>query len=344
MATETIRVGVTRDALLAGTEKTFFDPSALEILKGAKEITWEYLPEAKKVLTADDAAKYDIISVVAAGIGADALGRADQKLKLVAGFGAGYDNRDVKALTANGVLLTNNPDAVRRPMATTQLTFILALAHKLNHKDRITRAGKWTDQRQYYGVGLTGRTLGTIGFGNIAKELFKIAKPLDMKFIAHDPYAKEEDAKALGVKLVDYDTLFRESDFACVNVLLNDSTRKLVGERAFSLMKPTAYFISAARGPIVDEKAMYDALASNRIAGAGIDVFEQEPTPPDNPILKLENVFVSPHSLCHTDECNRLLAEGSFRSATAYARKETPPKLINPDALQHPRQKAWFGK
>lgn len=165
-----------------------------------------------------------------------------------------------------------------------------------------------------------------------------------MKFIAHDPYANAEDAKALGVTLVDYDTLFREADFACVNVLLNDSTRKLVGEKAFSLMKPTAYFISAARGPIVDEKAMYNALVNNKIAGAGIDVFEQEPTSPDNPILKLENVFVSPHSLCHTDECNRLLAEGSFKSATAYARKETPPKLINPDTLQHPRQKAWFGK
>lgn len=344
MATETLRVGVTRDALLAGTDKTFFDPVALDILKGAKNVSWEYLDEGKKMLTADDAAKYDIICPVAAGIGADALGRSDIRLKLVAGFGAGYDTRDVKALSAAGVLLTNNPDAVRRPMATTQLTFLLALAHKLNHKDRITRAGKWTDQRQYYGVGLTGRTFGSIGFGNIAKELFKISKPLDMKFIAHDPYANAEEAKALGVTLVDYDTLFRESDFVCVNVLLNDSTRKLVGERAFSLMKPTAYFISAARGPIVDEKALYNALATNKIAGAGIDVFEQEPTSPDNPILKLENVFVSPHSLCHTDECNRLLAEGSFKSAVAYSKKETPPKLINVDTLQHPRQKAYFGK
>jgi phosphoglycerate dehydrogenase-like enzyme len=342
MAT-TLRVGVTRDALLDGTTP-FFDPAALAILDGAGGVEWEYLPEPRKMLTADDAARYDIICPVAAGIGADALGRADQRLKLVAGFGAGYDTRDVKALSAAGVLLTNNPDAVRRPMATTQLTFILALAHKLNHKDRITRAGRWAEQRRYYGVGLTGRTLATLGFGNIAKELFRIAKPLDMRFIAHDPYAKPEEAKALGVTLVDYDTLFREGDFVCVNVLLNDSTRKLVGARAFSLMKPTAYFISAARGPIVDEQAMYKALAENRIAGAGIDVFEQEPTPPDNPILKLENVFVSPHSLCHTDECNRLLAEGSFKSAAAYARKETPPKLINPETLKHPRQQAWFGR
>jgi len=337
MTSQTLRIGVTRDALLDGS-KTFFDPAALEILNQAKNVTWEYLPEAKKTLTADDAAAYDIICPVAAGIGADALGRADQRLKLVAGFGAGYDTRDVKALTAAGVLLTNNPNAVRRPMATTQLTFLLALAHKLLIKDNLVRTGRWTEQRQHYGVGLVGRTLGSIGLGNIAKELFRLAKPLDMKFIAHDPYAKPEDAAALGVTLVDFDTLFSTADFVCVNVLLNDSTRKLVNARAFSLMKPSAYFISAARGPIVDEAAMYAALKEKRIAGAGIDVFEAEPTPPDNPILKLDNVIVSPHSLCHTDECNRLLAEGSFKSAVAYASGKAPPHLINPDALQHPRQ------
>ena len=138
--------------------------------------------------------------------------------------------------------------------------------------------------------------------------------------------------------------LLAEADYLSLHLPMSAESKHLINKQTLSLMKPSAYFISAARGPIVDEKAMYNALASNKISGAGIDVFEQEPTPPDNPILKLENVFVSPHSLCHTDECNRLLAEGSFKSATAYARKETPPKLINPDTLQHPRQKAWFGK
>src|SRR5207244_2891757 len=105
------------------------------------------------------------------------------------------------------------------------------------------------------------------------------------KFIAHDPYADPAQAKLLGVTLVDFDTLFREADFLCVNVLLNQSTRGLVSARAIGLMKPTAYLISAARGPIVDEGALYNALAARKIAGAGIDVFEVEPTPPDNPIL-----------------------------------------------------------
>jgi phosphoglycerate dehydrogenase-like enzyme len=333
MAAETLRVGVTREAMLEDG-RTFFDPKALDILSAAPGIAWEYLPQPRKMLTADDCAAYDIICTVAAGIGADALGRGDLRLKLLAGFGAGYDTRDVGALTKAGVLLTNNPNAVRRPMATTQLTFILALAHKLMQKDRITREGRWAEQRQYYGVGLTGRTLGSLGIGNIGRELFRIAAPLDMRHIAHDPFTKPVE----GVALVDIETLFRESDFLVVNTLLNESTRKLVSERLIAMMKPTAYLISAARGPIVDEQALYRALAARKIAGAAMDVFEVEPTPPDNPILKLDNVIVSPHSLCHTDECNRLLAEGSFRSAASYAAGRLPPHLINPDALAHPRQ------
>ena len=341
MGTEKLRVGVTRDALL-DNGKTFFDEEALRILDGAAEIEWEYLPEAAKRLTQDHCARYDIICAVAAGIGPEALGRADLRLKLLAGFGAGYDTRDVGALTEAGVLLTNNPNAVRRPMATTQLTFILALAHKLIQKDRITREGRWAEQRIYDGIGLVGRTLGSLGIGNIGRELFRIAKPLDMRFIAHDPFVTQADVIELGVTMVDLDALFRESDFLVTNVLLNESTRGIVGERVLGLMKPTAYLISAARGPVVDEKALYRALVEKRIAGAAMDVFEVEPTPPDNPILKLDNVIVSPHSLCHTDECNRLLADGSFRAARAYASRSLPLHLINPEALRHPRQQGWI--
>jgi phosphoglycerate dehydrogenase-like enzyme len=341
MANGVIKVGVARSALLENG-RSFFDPAALGILDAAPGVAWEYLPDAPKRLTADHCAAYDVICAVSEGIGAEALGRGDLRLRLLAGFGAGYDTRDVKALTDAGVLLTNNPNAVRRPMATTQLTFVLALAHKLLIKDRMTREGRWSEQRSHYGTGLIGRTLGSLGIGNIGRELFRIAKPLDMRFIAHDPYVKQEDVADLGVTLVDFDTLFRESDFLVTNVLLNAATRGIVGARALGLMKPSAYLISAARGPVVDEAALYRALVEKRIAGAGMDVFEIEPTPPDNPILKLDTVIVSPHSLCHTDECNRSLAEGSFRSAAAFARRARPAHLINPEALAHPRQAGWI--
>jgi phosphoglycerate dehydrogenase-like enzyme len=341
MVAQRIKVGVTRSALLENGS-TFFDPAALGLLDATPEIEWEYLAESTRRLTADHCAAYDVICTVSEGIGAEALGRPDLRLRLLAGFGAGYDTRDVGALTQAGVLLTNNPNAVRRPMATTQLTFVLALAHKLLIKDRLTREGRWGEQRSHYGTGLVGRTLGSLGIGNIGRELFRIAKPLDMRFIAHDPFVKQDDVADLGVTLVDFDTLFRESDFLVTNVLLNDATRGIVGERALSLMKPSAYLISAARGPVVNEAALHRALVEKRIAGAGMDVFEVEPTPPDNPILKLDNVIVSPHSLCHTDECNRLLAEGSFRSARAFAQRTRPPHLINPAALDHPRQAGWI--
>jgi len=340
MAVRTLRVGVTGDARLENGE-TFFDKAALGILDAAPAIEWEFFPEPGKKLTADECAAYDVICVVKAGIDASALGRPDLRLKLLAGFGAGYDTRDVAALTRAGVLITNNPDAVRRPMATTQLTFILALAHKLMIKDRMTREGRWNDQRRYYGIGLTGRTLGSLGVGNIGKELFRIAAPLGMKFIAHDPFVKPADVASLGVTLVGIDDLFRESDFLVVNVPLSAATTKLVSARLIGLMKPSAFLVSAARGPIVDEAALHRALADGRIAGAGIDVFEVEPTPKDNPILKLDNVIVAPHAFCHTDECNRLLAEGSFKSAAAFAAGKRPPHLINPDALAHPRLSGW---
>ncbi len=342
MTEQKIKVGVSADAIREDTGGTFFDPMALDILDRDDRIDWEYLPERVKTLGADHLATYDVICVVAAGVDADAVAAADLRTRLVAGFGAGYETRDVSALTERGVLLTNNPDAVRRPMATVGLTFVLVLAQKLMQKDRITRAGRWAEQRDHDGIGLTGRTLGSLGVGNIGKELFRLAKPLDMRHIAHDPYVDERDVADLDVSLVDFETLFRESDFVCINVPLSPSTTKLVDRRALSLMKQSAYLVSTSRGPIVDEAALYEALKARRIAGAAMDVFEVEPTPPDNPILALDNVVVTPHSLCHTDECNRLLAEGSFKAASAFAHQKIPRNVVNPEVLEHPRIASWY--
>ena len=340
--TKVLRVGVSADALLEGTNEPFFDASALEIIESHEGIEWEYLPERAAYLSADDLATYDVLCVVASGVQASALSRGDLRTRLIAGFGAGYDTRDVAALTEKGVLLTNNPDAVRRPMATTQLTFVLALAQNLMQKDQITRKGDWSEQRRYTGIGLTGRVLVSIGLGNIGRELFRVAKPFEMRHLACDPFVNAAEVAELGVELVDFDTLLRESDFLCTNVPLGPETTKLVDERALSLMKPSAFLISTSRGPIVDESALYDALVAKQIAGAAMDVFEVEPTPVDNPILALDNVVVTPHSLCHTDECNRLLAEGSFKAARSFAEHEVPRVLVNPEVLEHPRVKGWF--
>jgi phosphoglycerate dehydrogenase-like enzyme len=154
-----------------------------------------------------------------------------------------------------------------------------------------------------------------------------------MKHLACDPYVTQESVAPLGVKLVDLETLFRESDFLCVNCPLNEETRRLVGAREFSLMKPTAYFINTARGPIVDEKSLYEALSTNRIAGAGIDVFEQEPVSPDNPLLKLENIVVTPHHICLTDECIGTVAASVFTACRDLAAGRVPKYVVNQEVL-----------
>jgi phosphoglycerate dehydrogenase-like enzyme len=264
----------------------------------------------------------------------------EQRVKIVARMGVGYDSVDVKACTENGVILTNTPDGVRRPVATSILALILALSHKLFTKDTITRTGRWAETTNHMGVGLTGKTVGSIGVGNIGGELFRLLAPLDMQHIAFDPYAKPDECAKLRVRLTDKEDVFREADFVCVNTPLTPETRGFIGAREFALMKPTAYFINTARGPIVDEKALHAALAERRIAGAALDVFEVEPIAKDNPLLTLENVIVTPHSICWTDEFFRNNAESAFRSVVAVATGKTPTFVVNRDVLQHENVRA----
>jgi D-3-phosphoglycerate dehydrogenase len=260
---------------------------------------------------------------------------------LIARFGVGYDSVDVPALTGQGILLTIAPDGVRRPVASSVMAFTLALAHRLFIKDRLVRDGRWNQKGDFLGYGLAGKTLGVIGVGNIGKEVFRLAKPWDMVHLGSDPYVPQSAVQDLGVKMVALDALLREADIVSVNCLLNDETHHLIGAREFGLMKRTAFFINTARGPVVDEAALIDALESKRIAAAAIDVFEQEPTPGGNPLLQLDNVIVAPHAVCHTDECMRLLGESAFRSAFELAQGRRPNHIVNTDALRHP---SWGGK
>jgi D-3-phosphoglycerate dehydrogenase len=333
LANQAFRIGITRDVQRAdGT--TVFDKRALQIFDDAK-LRWEFIADNVKELTAAHGAQYDALCVFNPKVPAAVVSGQDRRVQIVARMGVGYDSVDVTACTEHGVIVTNTPDGVRRPVATSILMLMLALSHKLLAKDNLTRTGRWAETTSYMGVGLTGKTVGSIGVGNIGGEFFRLLAPLDMVHLAFDPYAKAEDAAKLRVRLTDKDTVFRESDFVCVNTPLTPETRGFIGAREFSLMKPTAYFINTARGPIVDEKALYAALSERRIAGAAIDVFEQEPVAPDNPILKLDNVIVTPHSICWTDEFFRNNAESAFRSVVAVATGKTPTFVVNRDVLQH---------
>src|SRR5947207_8284668 len=329
------RIGITRDVVRAdGT--SIFDKRALQIFDEAK-LPWEFIADDVKELSAAHGAQYDALCVFNPKVPAAVVGGPDSRVQIVARMGVGYDSVDVKACTRNGGILTNTPDGVRRPVATSILTLILALSQKLFIKDRITRAGRWAETTSHMGVGLTGKTVGSIGVGNIGGEAYRLLAPLEMQHIAFDPYMKAEDAATLRVRLVDKETVFREADFVFVNTPLTPETRGSVGAREFSWMKPTAYFINTSRGPVVDESALYAALAARRIAGAALDVFAQEPITPDNPLLKLDNVILTPHSICWTDEFFRNNAESAFRSVSAVAAGRTPAYVVNRDVLQHPQ-------
>jgi len=331
MAQARFRVGITKDNIKSDG-KPIFDESAFKILREAG-IDYEFLAEYEAELTPETASKYDALAVMLAKVTRRTVSGPDRKLKLIARFGVGYDTVDVPACTENGVILAITPDGVRRPVATSALTFMLMLAQKVMVKDRLTREGRWGERLNHMGTGLSGRVLGSIGVGNIGSELFRLAAPFGMRHMACDPYVTQESVAPLGVKLVDMDTLFREADFLCVNCPLSEETRKLVGARQFSLMKPGAYFINTARGPIVDEKALYDVLSSRRIAGAAIDVFEQEPVAPDNPLLKLDNIVVTPHHICLTDECINTIAASVFSACRDVAAGRVPKNVVNQEVL-----------
>ena len=227
------------------------------------------------------------------------------RLGVVARFGVGYDTVDVPACTDAGIALVITPESVRRPVAVAIVTLMLALTGKLTIKEKLTRAGAagFSQRGAHMGVGLVGRTFGSLGAGNIGVETFRLVGPFDMKLIAHDPFADTKAMAELGVELVGIEDLFRRSDVLSISCPLSDATKHIVNAERLALMKPTSYLINTARGPIVDQKALTRVLQERRIAGAGLDVLEQEPPDLGDPILALDNVILTPHALCWTDQC-----------------------------------------
>jgi D-3-phosphoglycerate dehydrogenase len=266
----------------------------------------------------------------------------DGRLAIIARFGVGYDTVNVQACTDHDCALVITPDGVRRPVAVSIITFMLALTGKLFAKDRITRQGPegWARRSEHMGLGLVGRTFGSLGIGNIGAEAFRMARPFDMKFIAHDPYADPAVARDLGVRMVGLDELFAEADVLSVSCPLNDETLYIVNAERLALMKPGAYLINTSRGPVVDEAALTRALQEGRIAGAGLDVFEQEPSPADNPLYRLDNVILTPHALCWTDQCFAGIGAADVKAVFDVMHGRVPTGIVNHDIVDRPGWRA----
>jgi phosphoglycerate dehydrogenase-like enzyme len=334
------QVGVTRDLLLPGTDRPMADVG-LHALEAAPGVRWAFLerhPGYGEEMPPELIAGCDGLFVLGGRFTARSLEvGVGERLLCLARWGVGYDRIDVPACTVAGVALTIAPDGVRRPVAVAALALVLALALQVPLKDRLVREGRAADKVYHFGTGLTGRTLGSLGLGNIGGELFRIAAPLGMRHIAADPYALPETAVALGVSLVPMERLLRESDFLCVNTPLTPETRGILDDNALRLMKPTAYLINTARGEIVRTESLTRALQERRLAGAGLDVTDPEPLPAEHPLCGMENVILAPHALAWTDECALGNGRQACEALLACARGEAPPlrQLVNRDVLEN---------
>ena len=340
------RVALSGDFRKADGSPTFPDFD-LTPLQSAKNVEMVFLDNANP-LKGEQLEDFDALILLAHRFDAGSVPKSG-RLAVVARFGVGYDTVDVPACTANDIALVITPDGVRRPVAVSIITFMLALTGKMMVKDKLARQGPpgFASRGEHMGVGLVGRTLGSLGVGNIGAEMFRMAKPFDMNFIAHDPYADKTVAAELGIKLVSIEELFSSADVLAVNCPLTKDTHHIVNAERFALMKPTAYFINTARGPIVDQKALTKVLQERKIAGAGLDVFEQEPTDPDDPLLKLDNIIAAPHALCWTDQCFAGNGAADVKAVLDVMKGQAPRGVVNREVLEKPGFKAKldaFGK
>jgi len=248
------------------------------------------------------------------------------KLRLIAIYGVGYDNVDVEAASELGITVSNTPGYSAIAVGETSLALMLAAAHKIVQNDRSIRAGGWA---RGYASQLCGKTLGIIGTGNVGQRMAQLGKAIGMKVIAWTLHPSLERAVEYGVEFVSLEELMSQSDVVSIHVLGVPQTDKLIGKRELALMKPTAILINTARGSVVDEQALVEALQNGTIAGAGLDVFVTEPLPPDHPLRSMENVVLSPHAAAMIPEAT-LAGMAMVVDNVANFLQGRPTNVVNP--------------
>jgi phosphoglycerate dehydrogenase-like enzyme len=335
MAPGSFKVGFSAD-FLGEDSQLFFPDIGLSLLEADPLISYDFLSEYRAEYTASQLDNYDVVISLKPRVTAESL-RGLKRLCAIGRCGVGYDNVDVKACTAQDIALFTTPAGVVRPMASSIVLMVLALSHNIVAKDRMMRQGKWTESTRRLGREPRDRVVGTVGLGNIASEAFRLLKNFGIThFLAFDPYVTDAKAAAAGVRIVSLDDLLRKSDYVLINCPLTEKTRGLIGERELQLMKSSAVLINTARGPIVNESALVAALKSNAIAGAALDVFEKEPLENDSPLLQLDNVILTSHSIGWTEELFRDMGRADCEGAIAISRGSVPESVVNREVLDRP--------
>lgn len=257
-------------------------------------------------------------------------------LEHIARFGAGFDSIDVDACTASGVVITTTPEAVRRPLALAGLTLVLAVTHNLVQKHDIVRRGAWDERHRWQGRHTYGSRISIIGFGNVGAELAAMLVGLGFTVRGTNRSGTHPLAEALGVEMVSL-TQALDADVVVLAAPLTPQTRGMIGERELRLMSTGASLVNIGRGGLVDQAALTRALEDGTIRSAGLDVFDQEPLPVADPLVRLPNVTLSPHSLCWTEEFATQAVDQVNASIISVHERRGVTRAVNPEALRHAR-------
>ena len=249
------------------------------------------------------------------------------RVKAIARYGVGVDSIDLRAATDLGIIVANVPDYCIDEVAIQAVTMLMALIRKTVFFNQKVKSGQWDFQQGMPIYRIRGKTLGLVGCGKIGLQVAKIVSSLGVRVVAFDPYIQ----KLEGIEQVDLDFLLKESNFISIHCPLNESTRHLIGEDAFRKIRKNPLIINTSRGPVIDEKALIEALKEGRVSGAGLDVLEKEPPDLQNPLLKMENVLLSPHMGFYSDESIKELNRRTAESVADVLLGKWPKSVVNPE-------------
>jgi lactate dehydrogenase-like 2-hydroxyacid dehydrogenase len=309
----------------------------LEIVRGFCEVDlWQAdLPPSREELLKRVKGVDGVLSLLTDVIDGEVMDVAGPPLKVISNHAVGFDNIDIPAATARKIPVGNTPDVLTDATADFSFALMMAAGRRLLEADRYVRAGKWQtwSPMLLLGAEMKGATLGLVGFGRIGKAMARRAAGFDMRVIYYDPMEKERTPE-INATRVDFETLLEESDFISLHTPLTPDTRHLIDSRALSKMKPNAVLINTSRGPVVDLDALYEALKSNRIFAAGLDVTEPEPFPLDHPLFTLDNVIVMPHIASASRATRDRMSLMAAQNLIAGLKGERLPNCVNPQVYR----------
>lgn len=319
-------------------DRFYMDSKAMRTLETAGNVIWADCKDERELVEKVRDTNARVIISEYFKITERIMG-ASPALEGIVVWGVGYEHVDVDAASASGLYVVNTPGSNAESVAEHTFGLLLSLSRRLFQTDAFVRKGGWVSREEarlpheLRARDLYGKTLGIIGIGAVGSRVARIAHSFNMRVLAFDPYVSAGVARERGAELADLEKLLRESDFVTLHVVLTEETEGMIGAEELNLMKPTAYLFNASRGPVIDEKALISALKERKIAGAGLDVFDEEPIDLGNPLLEFDNVIVTPHCAGNSEEALRSTSLMVSEEVVRILHNQAPKNLVNRSQL-----------